>query len=300
MQALGMCSRIAAGSRRVPIVRALKGYYNTISAGCAEPPTLTTNAQPANPKPPEHGWHSFKGCPKGNSGWILANGALGAGWNGCGTGCPEPHVVNRSVQHLTLDPYTVSTMTTGGAVASMLFTFTADESAPVDASFSALNLRTVAVEAMHWLAAEVLPNGTIPLVSKNQTRSATVNPTALLTYAAEAVIAAHMALPELRPFLSSSFERSVHFLVSSQLPNGSWPYSSKDERIRAARAVTLLSWYNATTKGYIAKNAAAAVGRFAAMLRNRADAYGVKQDVMLAGFVGLAVCDIVQFGSTFA
>ena len=161
-------------------------------------------------------------------------------------------------------------------------------------------LRTVATGAIEWLAATVLANGTLPLVAKSQNRSAAVNPTALLSYAAEAVVATHVAMPSLRPLLVRSFEPSVRYLVNSQLPNGSWPFTSKDERIRAARAVTLLSWLNSSADGETAAGAASALRRFSDMLLQAPDAYGVKKDIMLAGFAGLAACDIVSFGVSFA
>ena len=254
--ALAVCYpySLTNASRHEAYMQALRRYTNFVRYGCTvAPPGRGTQSSP---------------------GWVIASGpskgALGCGYY---------------EGHLSLQPYTIATATTGAAYFAEMY--------------SIRNLADdlgTAWNAMSWIATTIYAaNGTIPYILDGTTYpSMWVLDT--ISYVTEGLIALDHFTPNYRAQLARMYRPVLDWLVAHQNADGSWGTLRSDDQQRSPRVVTLLSWYTAK----IARESAitTAISRYAAFLTANGAEYGVKNLTITSGFVGLVVLDILQYGIT--
>lgn len=189
---------------------------------------------------------------------------------------------------LSTEPYTISTATTGGAFFSELHAITKDP-AP----------KAVATGAVRWLLKIRKPDGEIPYTLAGKTLDTW--PLDTMSYCTEAFVAAdkHLGDEKLSKLMARELEPSVQWLVKGQNADGSWGKLRSADQQRSPRCLTLLTWYYNDVKPDA--KVAQAVRKYCGYLLVPANskAYGVKSLVRTTGFVGLAIAEVLEPGSTF-
>lgn len=213
---------------------------------------------------------------KCSAGWILdganSTGALADGFY------PEGH--------LDMCPYTIATGTTGAAFFSELYAL-----APTP------QLEAIVSGAATWLANLVAANGTMPYWLGCDIYPVDVHLYQAISYTAEGVFDADKRFPALHGKLGAAFGRAVDFLVEAQNDDGTWGVLMSGDGQRSPRAVSMMQWhYNTVTQN---PGVATAINKWASYILANSDAYGVKSHLIVTGFVGLVVADLVDYGVTF-
>lgn len=159
---------------------------------------------------------------------------------------------------------------------------------------------SVAEGAVRWLAAHVLPSGVIPYILDGTTFPIAQWPLDTMSYVAEGVLAVDAFLPHMHAELAAAFTPSVQWLVRTQNADGTWGTMQSSDQQRSPRVATLLSWYLRTVGPDAGVQAA--LSKFMSFLAVPANSktFGVKSLSITSGFVGIAVADFVQYGSTFS
>ncbi len=213
----------------------------------------------------------------GSPGWVLHegpdSGALGCGYyNG----------------HLSTAPYTIATAVNGGAFMALLYSLTGNG-----------QYRETAVGAVRWILRHRLPDGQLPYLLDGSPSAEW--PLDTLTYCTEAIVAVptHVDDPALRTEVVEGVRPVVEWVLQHQNPDGSWGKLRSQDQQRSPGVVTLLAWYY--RNGGADPRVAGAVRRYCGFLLDpeRSAAYGVKSLVRTTGFVGLAVAELLEPGSTF-
>jgi hypothetical protein len=190
--------------------------------------------------------------------------------------------------HLSIEPYTISTATTGGAFFSSLYAI-----APKP------EYRDVALGATKWLLKIRKADGEFPYILDGKTEKQW--PLDTLSYCTEAFVAVdtHIKDPGIRARLHEELRPTVRWLLAGQNPDGSWGKLRSADQQRSPRVVTLLSWYYRQVNSD--PKVAASVQRYCRFLLDPANsrAYGVNDLVRTTGFVGLVVADLIAPGSSF-
>ena len=168
----------------------------------------------------------------------------------------------------------------------------------------------MAARAMDWIGAIVMPSGEIPYIIDG-TNTTSEWPYDTIAYVCEGVLAVDRFAPEQRSALLKQFTPTVGYLLSTQNADGTWSTPRSADQQRSPRVLSLLNWYLQRSAPGDKHRAAAqqAVARYLAFLlrdsklHSKTD-YGVGGFSELAllhttSFVGLAVADSLQFGSTF-
>jgi hypothetical protein len=173
-------------------------------------------------------------------------------------------------------------------------------------------LRKVATDAIDWLLDSRTPDGRIPyIIHPSDASSVVFQP---ITYSTESMITCSLHYPELKEKLAT-LKSTVAWLVANQNSDGSWGkwsnvsgtgdvgFSPSGDAQRSPRALSLLQWYVAT---YGADpKVEASIHSFVNFLLDdaKAKAFGVNQNstggVLVTGFVGLAIADLIQPWVTF-
>ncbi len=255
--ALALGHRFADAKRQRRYLEAMEREVRFVTEGCAKDPQGLGR--------------------KATKGWVIREGK-DAGALGCGYYRGK----------LSVEPYTISTATTGGAFFGELFAITGNPA-----------YRDIARGATTWLLKIRKPDGEIPYTLAG--RTLTRWPLDTLSYCAEAFIAAdaHLKDPELQRRLQTDLKPTVQWLLAGQNADGSWGKLRSADQQRSPRAVTLLAWsYRRVGPD---PKVASSVRRYCRFLLDpkRSKAYGVKELVRTTGFVGLTVAEIVSPGSTF-
>ncbi len=189
---------------------------------------------------------------------------------------------------LSTEPYTISTATTGGAFFSALYAITKDP-AP----------KEVAAGAVRWLLKIRKPDGEIPYTLAGKLW--TTWPLDTMSYCTEAFVAAdtHLDDASLSKLMARELAPSVRWLVEGQNADGSWGKLRSADQQRSPRCLTLLTWYYHDVKPE--PEVARAVRKYGAFLLvpDNSKKYGVKSLVRTTGFVGLAIAEVLEPGSTF-
>lgn len=257
--ALALGYRFATAARKPVYLKALERYACFVRTGCINDP---------------------QGKGRGGSpGWVIREGehrgALGCGYY---------------QGHVSRDPYTISTGTTGGAFFSEFYAISRRPEA-----------REVAADAVRWLLKIRKPDGEIPYILDGKFPYQETWPLDTMTYCAEAFVAACTLLDDaaLRSEVAREIRPSVEWLLRTQNADGSWGAPRSPDQQRSPGAVTLLAWY------YRHANAdarvAGAVRRYVKFLLDpgHSRAYGVKELVRTTGFVGLAAAEVLKPEVTF-
>ena len=255
--ALALGYRFADGKQKAVYLTAMENMARFVMHGCAADP-------------------QDKGREATRS-WVIATGpnrgALGCGYY---------------LGHLSIEPYTVSTATTGGAFFASLYAIT-DKS----------EYRDVARNATKWLLTIRKPDGEIPYILHGKTE--TQWPLDTMTYCTEAFVAADIHLKDaaLREAMKKELRPSVEWLLKGQNADGSWGMLRSPDQQRSPRVVTLLSWYYRELEQD--PRIADAVRKYCHFLLEPANskAYGVKELVRTTGFVGLVIADLLKANCTF-
>jgi len=214
---------------------------------------------------------------KATTSWVIqegdARGALGCGYH---------------KGKLSLQPYTISTATTGAAFFSELYAITKNP-----------EYQKVASGAVRWLLKIRKDDGEIPytLDGKEQTRW----PLDTLAYCTEAFVAADTYLndPELKKLMRQELRPTVKWFIKLQNPDGSWGELRSPDQQRSPRAVTFLTWWYNNIEP--CPKVAGAVQKYCRYLLDpeKSKAYGIKEIIRTTGFTGLAIAEVIAPGSTF-
>lgn len=157
-------------------------------------------------------------------GWVIKTGkdkgAIGCGYYG---------------KHLSTLPYVIATGTTGGAFFAELANLTVDAS-------ERNSLFSDAEAAMLWTAGVVLDSGEIPYILDGKTDTKTW-PLDTIAYVTEGIVVLDTYHSDARAELAKGFERTVQYLVATQLADGSWGKLRSADQQRSPRVLTLLSWW---------------------------------------------------------
>jgi len=256
--ALAVVYRYVSRPRQDRYLRAMELMARFVTEGCASDP-------------------QGQGRQAATRGWVVKEGEA-AGALGCGY----------YEGKLSLEPYTISTATTGGAFFSELYAITGKP-----------EYRDVARGAVKWLITIRKEDGEIPYTLAGQTMNQW--PLDTISYCTEAFIAADKYLKdeEVQSLLRTQLKPTVQWLLAKQNPDGSWGKLRSADQQRTPRTVSLLTWYyrRAEADPRIAES----VRRYCDFLLKpgNSKAYGVKELVRTSGFVGLTVADILEPDSTF-
>lgn len=250
--ALARIARQAPEKKRAAYIEAMRRYARFVAEGCAGDP---------------------QGKGRGGSpGWINKEGAVGCGYYG---------------GHVSTQPYTIATATTGGAFFSELYSLTKDPT-----------YRRIAAGAVRWLLARRKPDGEIPYTLDGKANAAW--PLDTMTYCAEAFVAAYTLLGdrELNAEIVREIRPSIEWLLRTQNPDGAWGKLRSQDQQRSPGVVTLLAWYHRSVRRD--PRVRQAIARYTEYLLKpeNSRAYGVKQLVRTSGFVGLVFADLIRPGST--
>ncbi len=209
--------------------------------------------------------------------WVIRKGG-DAGALGCGYYRGK----------LSVEPYTIATATTGGALMSELYAITGKT-----------EYKEIATGAVTWLLSTRKDDGEIPYTLAGNTLTSW--PLDTMSYCTEAFIASNLLLKDeaLQTAMHRDLGTSVGWLVTGQNADGSWGKLRSADQQRSPRAVTLLSWALRWTKEK--ERIAEALQRYCAFLlkEENSKAYGVNELVRTTGFVGLATADILKPDCTF-
>ena len=221
-------------------------------------------------------------------GFVDAAGAVGCGYYG---GTPD---------HVSLDPYTIATATTGAAFAAEYYA----SLAPTNPDRA--GAASVAAAAVSWICNTVLANGQIPYILDGKTAPMTQWPLDTISYVTEGVVAFDLFLgkshPSVHAAITACFGKTADWLVSTQNADGSWGTLGTGDQQRSPRVATLLAWYAALQPDAASKHKyAASAQKYASFLLDPANSkkYGVKFVPNTSGFVGIAVADMLKYGVTF-
>jgi hypothetical protein len=209
--------------------------------------------------------------------WVIADGddkgALGCGFY---------------EGHLSVQPYTIATATTGGGFFAALYRLTEKP-----------EYKDIAAGAVAWLLKVRKPDGEIPYILDGQPSADW--PLDTLSYCTEAFIAADVYLRDenLKLTLGTELKPTVEWLLARQKPDGSWGEMQSADQQRSPRAVSLLAWYyrNVEPDPKIKD----AILNYCLFLLDaeKSGAYGIKKLVRTTGFAGLTVAEVLQPGSTY-
>jgi len=291
--ALALCATLQHDATAVAAYKAaMERYALFVTKGCTTPPT----------KPNVTGIVGPAGCPDASGeGWVITagadTGALGDGWY---------------KRMLNSGAYTIATATTGSCAFVEMDVLGLSPRPPSTAVLS-----QVAANAIDWLLASRTSDGRIPyIIHPTDNTSVVFQP---ITYSTESMITCGLNYPALRAKLAT-LKSTVDWLVANQNADGSWGkwsstgaigfsptgaigFSPSGDAQRSPRALSLLQWYT-TTYGADPK-VADAIKRFVGFLLDdaKAKAFGVNTNstagVLVTGFVGLAVADLLQPWVTF-
>eukprot|EP00035_Acanthoeca_spectabilis_P024329 m.453364 g.453364 ORF g.453364 m.453364 type:complete len:416 (-) comp20483_c0_seq1:130-1377(-) len=287
---LTVCIAMQSDSTKVEGYKAaLERYALFVTKGCLTPPT----------NPNVTGIVGPAGCPAADGeGWVIQSGAdkgaLGDGWY---------------KRELNSGAYTISTATSGSCGFVQMDVLGLKPLAPSTAVLS-----TVAADAIDWLLNSRTPDGRIPyIIHPADTTSVVFQP---ITYSAESFITCGLHYPAMKQKLST-LKSTVEWLVANQNPDGSWGkwsnltvgedqgvrFSPSGDAQRSPRALSLIQWYLATYGPD--PSIEESIHKFVAFLLDdaKAKAFGVNTNstagVLVTGFVGLAVADLIQPWVTF-
>ena len=211
-----------------------------------------------------------------------------------GLNCPSVH------------PYTIATGTTGAAFFSELYAITKN------ASYAA-----VAAAAISYEASVVLGNGEVPYILDGANCSTVSSdgchavggpwPFDTISYVTEGVAGASLLLPSKsgawRRTLVKQWKPTVDFLLKTQTAGGYWGSLHSQDQFRSPRCASLLSWWLSVvdSPSYRDEPVHNAIDAFLNFVVNKSasENYGVFQNTMVTGMVGLALVDALSFGSTF-
>eukprot|EP00040_Diaphanoeca_grandis_P041405 m.262910 g.262910 ORF g.262910 m.262910 type:complete len:434 (-) comp47655_c0_seq1:30-1331(-) len=239
-------------------------------------------------------------------------GAVGCGYYGCtdrtsedcdrvagpaGLSCPS-----RS-------PYTIATGTTGGAFFAELYAITKNET-----------YASIANNAMDYEVSVMLASGEVPYIldGANCTSKSTekecsgvgVWPFDTLAYVTEglAAVALHLANSSaakqqmLKKHMIKQWKPSVDYLLRTQNAHGYWGTLGSGDQMRSPRVLTMLSWWvwAVDTPTYTDKPVHAAIDAYLTFLQGTgAQGYGLMDNTITTGMVGVAVADAIVFGASF-
>jgi hypothetical protein len=217
----------------------------------------------------------------------------GASW----ANCPSTH------------PYTIATATTGGAFFAELYKITGN-----------YTYATVAARAMDYDASVVLRHSTgeVPYILDGANCTTAFPgtrdcksvggpwPFDTVSYVAEGVAAVALHLPPSgaieRTNLVRQWRPTVDFILKEQNVDGFWGQLGKGDLMRSPRCLTLLNWWvhAVDTPTYRDQPAHEAIERYLTyVIKHASPEYGLRDNTMTTGMVGLAVADSIRFGSTF-
>lgn len=255
--ALAIGWRFADDTRRATYLDAMEKYARFVLYGCdTAPPGRGRDATPT---------------------WVIAagpsKGALGCGYY---------------AGHLSVEPYTISTATTGASFFATLYSITNRETH-----------RDVARGAAAWLLTMQDPDGEMIYTLDGKVEKQW--PLDTLAYCTEGFVAAdfHLRDPALQAKIRREIRPILEWYLRGQNADGSWGALRSPDQQRSPRAVTLLTWYYRNVERD--PRVAEAVRRYVRFLLDPANsrAYGVKELVRTTGFVGLTVAEILKDGCTF-
>eukprot|EP00040_Diaphanoeca_grandis_P018801 m.98954 g.98954 ORF g.98954 m.98954 type:complete len:417 (+) comp27116_c0_seq1:160-1410(+) len=270
--ALTLCTSMQSDTSKVALYKeALLRYAIFVNGGCKQPPTK-----------PDVG----PGCPPDDGkGFVIASGpdkgALGDGWYR---------------KMLNTGAYTISTATTG----SCAFV----EMAAAGITSPKFNLDDVAHGAIKWLLDSRTADGRIPyIIHPNDNSSVVFQP---ITYSTESMIIASLRYPDMSAELKT-LNSTTMWLAKNQNADGSWGnwtnsenaqfgFSPSGDAQRSPRAVSLIQWYIATYGGDAEGLLKGAITKSIDFFLNeeKMKEFGLNVNVLVTGFVGLAVADLVQ------
>ena len=124
----------------------------------------------------------------------------------------------------------------------------------------------------------------------------------------EGVAAASLLLPSgndgaWHAKLVKQWKPTVDFLLKTQAKGGYWGEPHSGDQFRSPRCASLLSWWVSVVDTPTYKDAAvhAAIDRYLSFLINDSagEDYGVFENTIVTGMVGLAVADAITFGASF-
>lgn len=255
--ALAIGYRFADEKRKARYLAAMKRKFRFVTEGCRKDPQ--------------------GGRRKATRTWVISKGK-DRGALGCGYYRGK----------LSVEPYTISTATTGVAFFSELYALTNDA-----------RCREIASGGARWLLKIRKPDGEIPYTLAGNTL--TRWPLDTLAYCIEGFVAADKRLgdAELSKLMRTGLEPTVRWFLARQNADGSWGKLRSADQQRSPRAVTLLTWYYRQVKRD--PKVADSVRGYCRFLLDpeHSKAYGVKSLLRTSGFVGLTVADIIAPGSTF-
>eukprot|EP00729_Bicosta_minor_P015444 gene15444-2058_t len=286
--ALTLCHSLQpAKAKQAAYEAALRRYTLFVTKGCSTPPTKPAKANATR-------------CPPKGQGWVIPApfpdaGALGDGYY---------------QGSINLSPYTISTATTGSCA---FVEYDDIQKQP--------ELESIAKNAVKWILSKVQADGKIPyiLTPPSDNGHTLYQP---ITYSTESFIDVDLRYPDMHAELSTTLKKTVYFLVHNQSADGSWgrwdqpggsegarsdnlsglQFSPSGDAQRSPRALSLLQWYYMHVSAD--KEVGTAIQKYATFLANKANQaqYGIGAPTWLAlpaGFVGLAVADLLQPWSTF-
>jgi hypothetical protein len=270
--ALTLCARLSGEpAQRQRFLVALRRYDHFVRGGCVEA-----------------GCGTLSRGARASSGFINASsgGAIGCGYY---------------LGHLSTCPYIIATATTGAAFYSefaSLLRNTSQEAAATAAE-------EVVDGALTFMASLVSPlNGSLPYTIDCRTPDWHSWPLDVVSYVTEGVVAAWLHSPVRRAALISAFQPTVEWLLRTQNLDGSWGSAADlPDQQRSPRVTSLLVLH------YMAAQAAgappdprlrASLVRYIAFLMSSGRTYGLEDVLNTSGFTGLAILDMLMFGSTFS
>jgi len=257
--ALAIGYRHANADRKKLYIRAMKEYANFIMHGSIKDPQSMGRGAVKS-------WIIHEGPDKG---------ALGCGYYG---------------GRVSKEPYIIATATTGGAFFSELYDLTGDK-----------RYKQVAEDAVRWILKQRKDDGEIPYILAGKDPAKWDWPLDTITYCTEAFIAADTYLDDaqLSSFIKKEVKPTVQWLLDKQNPDGSWGKMRSQDQQRSPCCLNLLNWYyyNVEPDPKIAES----IRRYCRFLLDpeKSKLYGNKEFVITTGFVGLAVAEILEPGSTF-
>lgn len=269
--ALALCHELQPiQSKANAYLQAMQQYVLFVRYGCKKPPPIGSGAISGR-------------CPPTGKGWIAPNGGLGDGWY-------------RGM--LNLAPYTISTATMGSCG---LVEFD-------DASKNAdPELAQIAIAAACWIVNSRTADGRIPyIISPADASATTYQP---ISYSTESFIDVDMRYASARAKLIP-LRATCDWLVSNQSADGSWgkfgpsnhllQFTASGDTQRSPRVLSLLQWcvQRLSPPDHAHARAAARFVDFLLQPKNSA-AFGVNNQSLPTGFVGLAIADYIRPWSTF-
>ena len=278
---LGLCANLATDtSRKAKYMEALTRWSTFVRGGVATTPKCTPILR-------KHKNCSFDGTPsKGEvtDSWVITSGAEAGG---LGDGYYQ--------QKINILPYTISTALTGGVFFAEYY-FLGLQTLPrqeLDA------VKGIAQGAVKWLLGKVQPDGTIPYVIDPPTT--VPHQYQCITYSAEAFVDAKLRWGgELVPAMVGGLNKTVEYLLKTQLPSGALMNGTSGEIQRSPRAISLLQLWDQMSASADPR-VADAVSRYFAWLEtpDGAAAATLRTTALATGFIGLAAADLIDEWSTF-